>query len=105
MNENKKQHGNETGLFLIPNFRLEAIEQAQAEILAILKSKEASTTELNSTQLGFVDEKKAKELLGRKTTWFWKMRDEGKLPYSKVGGKVFYALDDLKKLVNEGGVI
>jgi hypothetical protein len=100
MNENNKKQQLETSLVLIPNHRLEAIEEAQAEILAILKEKVPS----NPQALDYVDEKKAIQLIGKRATWFWQMRTSGRLKYTKVGAKVFYALDDLKKLVSEGGV-
>ena len=99
MKHNKPQENQETGLFLIPNHRLQAIEEAQAEILAILKGKDSLTIEA----LNYVDEKKAIQLVGKRATWFWQMRTSGKLKYTKVGSKVFYSLDELKRLVSEGG--
>ncbi len=53
----------------------------------------------------FIPESTAGEMLGRKTTWFWKMRTDGKLKYRKIGNKVYYALADIEKLFNheEGG--
>lgn len=99
MNQNNTKPESESALLLIPNFRLEAIEQAQAEILAILKENKQSET----SGLNYVDEKRAIQLVGKKATWFWQMRKSGRLKFTKVGAKVFYSLDELKKLVSEGG--
>lgn len=96
---NNKNHQNESALLLIPNHRLEAIEEAQAEILALLKGRSPSTAE----ELNYVDEKRAIQLVGKRATWFWQMRTSGKLKFTKVGAKVFYSLDELKRLVSEGG--
>lgn len=100
MKTNNTHTENESAMFLIPNHRLEAIEEAQAEILALLKGKSSST----SVELNFVDEKKAIQLIGKRATWFWQMRTSGKLKFTKVGAKVFYSIEELKRLVSEGGV-
>ncbi len=100
MKSNNSQPEKESAMYLIPNHRLEAIEEAQAEILALLKGKSMSTAE----ELNYVDEKRAIQLVGKRATWFWQMRTSGRLKYTKVGAKVFYSLDELKRLVSEGGV-
>jgi hypothetical protein len=52
------------------------------------------------TELGdYLEEKQAIQLIGRKTTWFYNMRQAGLLPYSKVGSKTFYCKSDLIKLL------
>lgn len=99
MNQNNPKQENETSLILIPNFRLKAIEDTQAEILAILKDKSL----IQKSPLNYVDEKKAIELVGKRATWFWQMRKTGRLKFTKVGAKVFYSLEELKKLIEEGG--
>jgi hypothetical protein len=38
----------------------------------------------------YVSELEAKKLLLRGTTWFWERRRSGELPYTKLGGQVFY---------------
>jgi hypothetical protein len=52
----------------------------------------------------YISEKEAKKILGRKTTWFWNLRKNGKLPYSKVGNKVFYSKATILKFI-EGNKI
>ena len=47
----------------------------------------------------YIPESEAKKLLDKKTTWFWQMRTNGKLPFSKVGNKVFYQKSDIVKLL------
>ncbi|MBI4947607.1 MAG: helix-turn-helix domain-containing protein [Bacteroidetes bacterium] len=49
----------------------------------------------------YITEAEAKKLLGRKTTWFWQMRTSGRLPFSKVGNKVFYNRNDIAKLLTD----
>jgi predicted DNA-binding transcriptional regulator AlpA len=73
---------------------LESILKTQQEILQILKG------ESNSEQIGdFISEKEAMKMLGRKGTWFWMMRRDGKLPFSTVGKKVFYPKAEIEKLL------
>lgn len=98
MNPLKTNRSNEQSFVMIPHERLEAIEKAQVEILDLLKNKPKS----NSESLNYVDEKKAIELVGKRATWFWQMRKTGQLKFTKVGAKVFYSLDEIKKLVSEG---
>ena len=43
----------------------------------------------------YVSELEAKQLLGRGTTWFWERRKSGELPYTKLGGQVYYLRKDL----------
>jgi hypothetical protein len=49
---------------------------------------------------GYITEKEAGRILGKKTTWFWNLRNEGILPYTKVGSTVYYDKEDLKKLLD-----
>lgn len=49
----------------------------------------------------YVSELEAKKLLGRGTTWFWERRRAGELPYTKLGGQVFYLMKDLIKYLEE----
>ena len=49
----------------------------------------------------YVSELEAKKLLGRGTTWFWERRRYGELPYTKLGGQVFYLMKDLIKYLEE----
>ena len=49
----------------------------------------------------YVSELEAKKLLGRGTTWFWERRRSGELPYTKLGGQVFYLMKDLVKYLED----
>ncbi|UII32826.1 helix-turn-helix domain-containing protein [Fulvivirga ulvae] len=48
-----------------------------------------------------ISEDDAKARLGRETTWFWYMRKKGRLPYFKVGAKVFYKESDIESIANK----
>lgn len=50
----------------------------------------------------FMSEEKAKEKLGRKTTWFYYQRKEGKLKPYRLGSKIFYEIAQLEKLIEDG---
>jgi len=41
----------------------------------------------------FISEFKAKQLLGRSTTWFWELRKSG-FPYTKLKGEIYYRKSD-----------
>jgi hypothetical protein len=55
----------------------------------------------SSSELGdYIEEKQAIQILGRKTTWFYNMRQAGKLPFTKVGSKTFYSKADLLNILD-----
>ncbi len=81
--------------------KLEAIEKMQSEILELLQTEKGR----GSGSLNHVTEKEAMKMVGKKSTWFWLMRRSGQLKFTKVGSKVFYSVDELQKLVSEGGRI
>lgn len=49
----------------------------------------------------YVSELEAKKLLLRGTTWFWERRRSGELPYTKLGGQVYYLMSDLVKYLED----
>ena len=49
----------------------------------------------------YVSELEAKKLLGRGTTWFWERRRAGELPYTKLGGQVYYLKSDMIKYLED----
>lgn len=84
---------------LVPKRRLDRIEEDLQKILGIL---EKDGKREKSNNLGdYISEAEAQELLGRKTTWFWLMRNTGRLQFTKVGRKVFYMREDLLSLFQE----
>lgn len=99
MSKNNLNQKNEQGFVIVPYEKLEAIEKMQSEILALLQTKKGKGSE----SLNHVTEKEAMKMVGKKGTWFWQMRRSGQLKFTKVGSKVFYSVDELQKLVSEGG--
>lgn len=73
---------------------LSKIMEQQERILALLEKQPSKPTE----QTEYLSEAEAKELLGRKTTWFWEQRKAGRLAYSKIGNRVYYRREDLMSL-------
>jgi predicted DNA-binding transcriptional regulator AlpA len=49
----------------------------------------------------YISEFEAKKLLGRGSTWFWERRKSGELPYTKLGGQVYYLKSDLVKYLED----
>ena len=87
----------EDAYFLVPKSFLQKIAEDQDRILSLLKKNDANV------QMGlgdYISEVEAKKLLGKKTTWFWSKRSSGFLPYSKVGGKNYYRIKDIQKLLD-----
>ena len=66
---------------------------------SMLKDQEQnrSTSELGE----YIEEKEAIQLLGRKTTWFYNMRQTGKLPFTKIGSKTYYSKADLIQILDK----
>ena len=92
-NENKiQEHQN---LVLVPIEMLDEIKQ----LINDLRSNKNESIEKPEVLGEFIAEKDARNLLGRKTTWFYEQRRSGRLPYSKVGSKVYYKRDDLFNLL------
>lgn len=87
----------ENTFIMIPEKEIKEIKESQSLILKKLNLIEGNKKpEFDN----YLTEKQASELIGKKTTWFWQMRTEGKLPYSKIGKKTFYKKEDLLNLVN-----
>ena len=68
------------------------------ETLKFLKSKADENDRIPKLN-NWITEKQAMQLLDKKETWFWTMRNSGELAFSKVGGTVFYELADIEKLI------
>ena len=80
---------------LIPEEVLKTINEKQDKILELLSNQKGSTT------TDFITEREAKEIFKRKATWFWQMRKNGILPFSKIGKSIYYSVKDLKKLMED----
>jgi len=84
-----------TNLVVVPAQLVDEIKQLLNEI----KLNQSSQKEVNTSLGEFISEKEARKILDRKTTWFYEQRRSGRLPYSKVGSKVYYRLIDIHKLL------
>lgn len=97
---NNKDFQEQQSLVLVPVQLVDEIKQLLNEI----KVKQTADSKPDLVLGGFISEKEARKLLGRKTTWFYEQRRSGRLPYSKVGSKVFYNTEDLLGLLNKNGI-
>jgi hypothetical protein len=84
-----------TNLVVVPAQLVDEIKQLLNDLKVNQSSKSDSTPVFGE----FISEKDARKLLDRKTTWFYEQRRSGRLPYSKVGSKVYYKLIDIHKLL------
>ncbi len=78
-------------MVLVTSEFLQEILNRQDRILQIL----TSMIDQKETIGDYISEINAKKMLGRNTTWFWNHRKNGKLPFTKVGNKVFYSKADI----------
>jgi hypothetical protein len=92
---NKNYHQEQQNLVLVPIQLVDEIKQ----LLNELKEHKSSQSNSEASLGEFISEKDARNLLGRKTTWFYEQRRSGRLPYSKVGSKVYYKREDLFNLL------
>ena len=75
----------------------EFLEEIKDALLKLLKLTDKEKDQLPD----ILSEKEAQKLLGIKTTWIFDMRKTGRLPYSKLGSKVFYKKEDLFNLMQK----
>ncbi len=89
----------EEGYLIIPRAWLHEILEKQDKIISLLENRYG----LDEPGIigDYMTEEEAKRRLGRKTTWFWNLRTSGELGYAKVGKKIFYLQDDIKKLIEK----
>ncbi len=81
--------------YIVPGHILDKLLEGQTKILELLKNNGIGKSTLGD----YITETEAKKLLGRKTTWFWTRRQNGMLPYSKIGATIYYSKQDLMKLL------
>jgi hypothetical protein len=70
---------------------LEAINEKQDKIISLLQDGNLGS------QNDFITENEAKELLHKKSTWFWQMRKDKILPFEKLASLFII---QKKKLIN-----
>lgn len=80
-------------LILVPEEFLSEIKNKQDQIISLLESKK------DGQLPKFITEKEAKCIFNKQSTWFWQMRRDGILPFSKIGKSIFYSIDDLNKVL------
>ena len=73
------------------------ISKVDSIYTAIITNKEQTSSEVN----GYISEEEASKKLGRSKTWFWRKRNEGIIPFKKMGSKVYYKNEDLFNLIKE----
>ena len=75
----------------------------EASINEIKQTLEEIKTKMKTTpENDYITEKEARVIFQRRSTWFWQMRKEGKLPFSKVGKTIYYSKVDIKTLFEQG---
>ena len=77
-------------------------ERVQKQLERLEMKLDQLLTSSGSNIEGFISEEQAKDLIGKKTTWFYYKRKQGYLPYYRVGQKIFYKQSDLLKLIEDG---
>jgi len=87
-------------LVIIPAKELKAILDNQNKILKLLENISIDKTQ-KKYEFNYLKEEDAKKILGKKSTWFWKQRTEGKLSYSKIGNSIFYKRTEIEKLFDD----
>ncbi len=96
--QNEKNH-NETDADNSAQFAQSNIKDLTDKLNAVLQAVSSQT--LIPNQLPeWLDEKTTQNLLRKKTTALWKLRKEGKIQFSKIGGSTYYSLDSIKRLLN-----
>lgn len=79
-------------LLIVPEDFLNELKIKQDQIINLLEGKKP----VGIPQ--YITEKEAQVLFQRKATWFWKMRRDGILPFSRIGKSIYYSTDDLNRL-------
>ena len=82
-------------LILVPQSFLDKLKEQQEKIITLLEKERPNTIPGD-----YMPEKEAQDLLGRRTTWFWHMRNTGQLAFTKVGNRIFYAKADIQRLLD-----
>ncbi|WP_224994495.1 helix-turn-helix domain-containing protein [Cesiribacter sp. SM1] len=84
---------------LVPHEFIERVEKMDAKVDKLLEYQQKGVHV--SPVEEYVPEHEARQALGKGGTWFWEQRKSGALPYTKVGGKVYYRRSDLAKLFDQ----
>ena len=82
-------------MVLVPQETLVLLIAGQERILRAISEKAERKDSIGD----YISETEAKKILGRKATWFWSLRKNGKLAYTKVGNKIFYSRADILSFI------
>ena len=63
----------------------------------VINNEKSETTEFN----GYISQADAIKKYKVSKDWFWRRRNEGVLPFKKLGARVFYAQKDLFNLLED----
>ncbi len=83
-------------LIMVPFALLNAIGQKQDELLQLIQKGHHQAPALKD----YLSEAEAKKLLSKGKTWFFNMRNLGKLTGVKVGATRFYKMTEIQELFN-----
>ncbi|HWZ23118.1 MAG TPA: hypothetical protein VNW06_10720 [Cytophagaceae bacterium] len=100
MKEGKELSPETSGvMYVVSKAFMDSMIEKQDRILAML---EEMTGYKSDGMVGdYVSEEHAKTMLGRKSTWFWMMRNKGLISFTKVGRKTFYKKQELLSLLED----
>ncbi|MBT3300884.1 MAG: helix-turn-helix domain-containing protein [Bacteroidetes bacterium] len=88
---------NNQSFTFLPQDVVDELRDLARDIKAVLPRIQNETI---SQKLGeWIPESEAQKLLGRKTTWFYKMRKSGELDGKKRGNKWWYRLSDIQNFI------
>jgi len=90
----RENHPLKNNLCLVPDYFLETLINRQDKILQMLEGK------INDNLSGFITEKQAMDILKKKSTWFWQMRRDSKLPFKRIGRTIYYSQADISSLLH-----
>lgn len=101
MTEGKDTHSNFKELVLVPLGMLKQIQDDQKYILQVVQNIKLPSVPEGTIAQKFIPESKAKEMLGKGTTWFYNQRKAKKLVAKKMGGTNYYTLSDIELLFGQ----
>jgi hypothetical protein len=91
----KKKDFNFQSFVLVPEEWLEQIDEKLNSLMSRPHEQESKT-------LGdWISEEDAKQLLGRKTTWFYHRRIGGELEYTKAGRTTYYSRASINRYLEQ----
>lgn len=97
----KLQRGREDGISIDQIVTLKHLEAFEVELLAKIESLLSGLNMPKSPQK-WLKSYQVKEMLGISSGTLQKYRDSGTLPFKRIEGTVYYAYDDIMKLMSEG---